>query len=125
MLRLLAPYLSFVCEEVWSWTNSGSVHRASWPVRDELIRVSGTDEQARQAVIHATVALNAIRKGKADHKASIGTPVQQVVFHASADAIACLTLIERDLKAASRTDVLILKEGAEPAVEITLKPAEA
>jgi valyl-tRNA synthetase len=125
MLRLLAPYLSFVCEEVWSWTNSGSVHRASWPVRDELIRVSGTDESARQAVIHATVALNAIRKGKVDQKASIGTPVRQVVFQTNAEAIACLKLIERDLKAASRTDALILKEGAEPAVEITLKPADA
>jgi valyl-tRNA synthetase len=125
MLRLLAPYLSFVCEEVWSWTNSGSVHRASWPTGDELIRVSGTDEQARQSVIHATVALNAIRKGKADQKASIGTPVQQVVFQAGADAIACLKLIERDLKAAARTDALVLKEGAEPAVEITLKPPSA
>jgi valyl-tRNA synthetase len=125
MLRLLAPYLSFVCEEVWSWTNSGSVHRASWPTGDELIRVSGTDEQARQSVIHATVALNAIRKGKADQKASIGTPVQQVVFQAGPDAIACLKLIERDLKAAARTDALILKEGAEPAVEITLKPPSA
>jgi valyl-tRNA synthetase len=125
MLRLLAPYLSFVCDEVWSWTNSGSVHRAKWPERDELIRVSGTDETARQALIHATEALNAIRKGKADQKVSIGTPVQQVVFQAGAEAIACLKLVERDLKAASRTDALILQVGAEPSVAITLKPPSA
>jgi valyl-tRNA synthetase len=123
LLRLLAPYLSFVCEEVWSWSREGSIHRAGWPTREELVNVSGSDESARRAVLHLTEALNAIRKGKADHKVSIGTPVQQVVYHATDDAIACLTLLERDLKAAARAEALILKAGTETAVEITLKPA--
>jgi valyl-tRNA synthetase len=122
LLRLLAPYLSFACEEVWSWTNAGSIHRSSWPTRDEIIRVSGTDQSARQAVIHITEALNAIRKGKVDQKVSIGTPVSEVVYSSTDEAIACLTLVERDLKAASRTDRLVLKAGPEPAVQITLKP---
>jgi valyl-tRNA synthetase len=123
LLRLLAPYLSFVTEEVWSWTNSGSIHQAHWPTRDELVKVSGSDESARRAVLHLTDALNAIRKGKADHKVSIGTPVQQVVYHAGDDAIACLTLLERDLKAAARTEALIFTPAADASVEITLKPA--
>ena len=123
LLRLLAPYLSFVCEEVWSWSQAGSIHRAGWPTREELVTVSGSDESARRAVLHLTEALNAIRKGKADQKVSIGTPVQQVVYQASDDAIACLTLLERDLKAAARADALVLKAGPEPSVEITLKPA--
>jgi len=123
LLRLLAPYLSFVCDEVWSWTNSGSIHRAAWPTREEIVTVSGTDESAKQAVFHVTEALNVIRKGKVDSKVSIGTPVQQIVYSSTDEAIACLKLVERDLKAASRTDALILKAGAEPSVEITLKPA--
>jgi valyl-tRNA synthetase len=122
LLRLLAPYLAFACEEVWSWTNAGSIHRAAWPTRGEIIRVSGTDQSAQQAVIHITDALNAIRKGKVDQKVSIGTPVSEVVYSSSDEAIACLTLVERDLKAASRTDSLVLKAGPEPAVQITLKP---
>jgi valyl-tRNA synthetase len=121
LLRLLAPYLAFACEEVWSWTNSGSIHRAAWPTRDEVIRVSGTDTSAQQAVAHVTEALNTIRKGKVDQKVSIGTPVQEVVYQAAEEAIACLKLVERDLKAASRTESLILKTG-EPGVQITLKP---
>jgi valyl-tRNA synthetase len=125
LLRLLAPYLAFACEEVWSWTHEGSVHRASWPVADEILGVSGTDAAARQAVGHVTEALNAIRKGKVDQKVSIGTPVQEIVYEAPAEAIACLTLVERDLKAAARAERLVLTAAAEPAVRIVLKPAEA
>jgi valyl-tRNA synthetase len=123
LLRLLAPYLAFVCDEVWSWTNTGSIHRAAWPTPAEIIEVSGTDEAAKQAVLHVTDALNAIRKGKVDAKVSIGTPVEQIVYASSDEAIGCLRLVERDLKAASRTETLILKAGAELSVEITLKPA--
>jgi valyl-tRNA synthetase len=124
LLRLLAPYLAFACEEAWSWSNNGSIHRAKWPTREELTTVSGSDQSASRAVMHVTEALNAIRKGKADQKVSIGTPVKQVVYQAADDAIACLKLVERDLKAASRSETLVLRAG-EPAVEITLKPAEA
>ena len=59
-------------------------------------------------MIHVTEALNAIRKGKTDQKVSVGTPVQQVVYQAADEAIACLKLVERDLKAASRSEALIL-----------------
>jgi valyl-tRNA synthetase len=124
LLRLLAPYLAFACEEVWSWSHSGSIHRAAWPTPDELIRLSGTDESASKAVMHVTEALNAIRKGKTDQKVSVGTPIQQVIYQGTDDAIACLRMVERDLKAASRSETLILRAG-EPSVEITLKSAEA
>ena len=125
LLRLLAPYLAFACDEVWSWTNAGSIHRAGWPTRAEIIRISGTDESAQKAVFHVTEALNVIRKGKVDQKISIGTPVREVVYQSTDEAIACLKLVERDLKAASRADALILRAAAEPGVQITLKPAEA
>jgi valyl-tRNA synthetase len=124
LLRLLAPYLSFVTEAVWSWSQTGSVHRAPWPTRAELIAISGSDEALQRSVVHLTEALNAIRKAKTDHKVSVGTPVQEVIYVVGEEAASSLALVERDLKAACRTDGLVLKAG-EPRVEITLKPAEA
>jgi valyl-tRNA synthetase len=125
LLRLLAPYLAFTCEEVWSWWQPGSVHRAAWPTRAEVVAVAGEDGDARAAMAHLTEALGIIRKAKTDSKVSVGTPILSVTYAATDQAIRCLTLVERDLKAAARTDTLVLKAGDAPAAQVTVKPAEA
>jgi valyl-tRNA synthetase len=124
LLRLLAPYLAFVSEEVWSWTQSGSIHRAAWPTRREIIEVSGEDTAAKDATTHLSAALSAIRKERTEQKVSVGTPVLGITFASSPPVIAALKLVERDLKAACRTEALVLETG-DADVEITLKPGDA
>ncbi len=127
MLRLLAPYLAFACEEVWSWWQPGSIHRASWPTRGEIVAISGEDEEAKRASVYLSVALGAIRKAKTEGQVSVGTPVSSVRFVESAAAVAALRLVERDLKAAARTDVLVLAESDDAGAfgaSMTPRPAE-
>jgi valyl-tRNA synthetase len=123
MLRLLAPYLAFTSEEVWSWWQAGSVHRAPWPTAAELSSMAGDDAGARDAHAALAAALGAIRKGKTDQKVSVGTEVEAITYAAADDEIRALRAIERDLKAAVRAGALSLTVG-EPSVAVTLKPAE-
>jgi valyl-tRNA synthetase len=123
MLRLLAPYLAFTSEEVWSWWQDGSVHRAAWPTAAELQPADGDHAAAQQSHTALAAALGAIRKGKTDAKVSVGTEVESIRYTAADEEIRALRAIARDLKAAVRTGTLSLEVG-EPSVAVTLKPAE-
>lgn len=114
-LRLLAPFLPFVTEEVWSWWREGSVHRAPWPRLDELAEHAG---DPRMIEVVGEV-LSAIRRAKSDAKVSIRAEVERVSVSASAGDLQYVRQAAGDLKAAGRTEVIDYTAG-ELAVEATL-----
>jgi valyl-tRNA synthetase len=80
LLRLFAPFLPFVTEEVWSWWQPGSVHRASWPTPAEVVESIGDEDgSAVEVFTVAREALGEVRREKALQKKSIKVPVN-VVF---------------------------------------------
>ena len=122
-LRLFAPFLPFVTEEVWSWWQSGSVHRALWPVADDVTRLaSGADGAVLQ---NAAVVLAAVRKSKSEAKTSMRTEVPTVTVTGPADQIAAVKAAAEDLKAAGRIDSLVLTTSDAGPLTVDVQLADA
>lgn len=121
LLRLFAPFLPFVTEEVWSWWQTGSVHRSAWPSADEL------PDAGDPALLDAiAAALIGIRGAKSQAKASMKTEVTRADFTGPERVIAGLRQVESDLRAVGRiVGELRWADSTEPlAVDIELAPAE-
>lgn len=122
--RLFAPFLPFVCEEVWSWWQEGSVHRASWPVAAELREAAGAaSEREDTALALAGEVLREVHKAKSQARVSMRTPVPRVLVRDSAGRLSALELARGDLAAAGAIEQLELLQDGEFAVEVQLAEA--
>ena len=119
--RLFAPVLPFVTEEVWSWWQEGSVHRAHWPTADDL-RATASDGDA--TVLDAVSAvLGEVRKAKSDAKVSMRTEVTRAEVHGTPTEVARLTGARGDLAASGRiTELELFSDAAELSVSVQLAP---
>ena len=115
LLRLFAPFLAYVTEEVWSWWQEGSVHRSPWPDASELRAAAGDSEPELLTV--AAWALTNVRKAKTERQLSMRAPVAKATISAPATQIALLRLVESDLREAGSIADLEWREADEPSVE--------
>ena len=92
--RLFAPFLVYVGEEVWSWWQEGSIHRAAWPTTAELADGDPLVFAAAAAV------MGAIRKVKSDAKVSMRAEIAQATVTDTEVHLAALQLARRDVLAA-------------------------
>jgi valyl-tRNA synthetase len=123
LLRLFAPHMPFVTEEVWSWWREGSVHRTSWPSSDELAAFAAVDLTVYPA---AASVLGELRKAKSEAKRSMRTEVTAAVVRAPAELRRALAPASSDVRDAGRVvGDLELADAPELAVDVTLAaPAE-
>jgi valyl-tRNA synthetase len=118
-LRLLAPFLPYVTEEVWSWWRPGSIHRSSWPVVTEL----GSAAAANPATVDAVAAvLRGARGAKSQAKVSMRARLSEVRVSGPQEQLDRVELARADLMAVGKIDELVLvpAEGTELSVDATL-----
>ena len=92
-LRLLAPFLCYVTEEVWSWWQEGSVHRTAWPTLAELGDLGGDASMLG----HVAATLTGIRGAKSQAKVSMRTPLGAVRVTGTSAAVAAVEAARVDL----------------------------
>ncbi len=115
LLRLFAPVLPFVTEEVWSWWQEGSVHRAAWPSPPDI----AVDADPLVLDVAAAV-LGEVRKAKTAAKASMRADVARVVVRDRPERLAALAAAEGDVKEAGRIAELQTEVSDTLSVEVTL-----
>ena len=96
VVQLLAPFIPFTAEEVWSWTHDTSVHTSTWPrpphqlAGDANVRLLAT----------ASEAIGAVRRAKTAQKMSMRTEIPTIEIGGPAHFTEAIQLFEGDLKAA-------------------------
>jgi valyl-tRNA synthetase len=120
MLRLFAPFLPFVTEEVWSWWREGSIHKAAWPTAEELTALladnSDATAQSDQAVYEfAQRIMFAVRKDRSEKKQPLKIPITKVTIREVRPMPSQFRAIEADLKSALRVKQFDLV-GGEPEI---------
>ncbi len=102
-LRLLAPFLPYVTEEVWSWRFAGegrdrSVHTAAWPTLEEIEMVPEPD--AHGTFDAAVEVLAKIRGTKTKAQKSLRWPVERLeVTGAESNRLALAPVLDDVLRA--------------------------
>ena len=128
LLRLFAPFLPYITEEVWSWAyqaKSKSIHLARYPDVSDFSQCGAGKPLLFDTAVSALTAING---QKTLDKVSIARPVVQVTLKARAATFALLEEVARDVWAATKTQKMIpemnetLEEGVIQVVTIEYGP---
>ena len=116
MLRLFAPFLPFVTEEVWSWWQEGSIHLAPWPTAGEIESLIADNAEAtrqsdQMAYDWATEVLFEVRKQRSEAKQPLKVPITKVTVKAARAHLDRMPVVEADLRSALRVQAFELSVG--------------
>jgi valyl-tRNA synthetase len=105
LLRMFAPFLPYVTEEIWSWAFAAergepSIHRSPWPSAADF-RDAAAPESV-ESLGTAIACLTAINKAKADGEVSMGREVEGLELAAAPESFDRLARVASDVFAAAR-----------------------
>jgi valyl-tRNA synthetase len=122
LLRLFAPVLPFATEEVWSWWQEGSVHRAPWPTATD-VRAELRGQGRPEVLTVAGEVLTQIRKAKSSAQVSMKTEVARLLVRDSSERLELVRLGLGDLVNAGVVTGEVVLEVGEPLVDVELDRA--
>jgi valyl-tRNA synthetase len=117
LLRLFAPILPYITEEVWSWafaaeTGQPSIHRAPWPGVQELAGIEApANAQSLQLAIDALATLH---KAKTDRGGSAGRSVDTLELLVDSGSVTQVRAVLADVLASARVREHRVVESATP-----------
>jgi valyl-tRNA synthetase len=120
ILKLFAPFLPYVTEEVWSWWQDGSIHRSPWPAAEALRSAAGECDPLVLTV--AAEVLTEVRRAKSEAKRSMRWEVELVVVTDTPDRLGAMDEAAADIRGAGVIGQLFMDKGDAFAVEVTLAP---
>ena len=115
LVRMLAPYLPFLNEDIWGWAYNAdagmqpSVHRSPWPTLDELAAIPAPKFAETYAA--SVAVIDAVRKSKAEANLSVKAPVETTQVTAKKVTLDALQPALDDIKRMLSIEALTVVEG--------------
>jgi valyl-tRNA synthetase len=121
LVRLLAPFVPYIAEEVWQWAYAGdsgmrhSVHTSPWPAAAELESIPEPETAGVWST--AVEIVDLLRKAKADANKSMAAPISTADIKVRAEAVPALESALDDIRRMLRVgQVNVVADDSENAV---------
>lgn len=132
LVRMLAPFIPYITDEVWHWAYSGdadmhdSVHRSPWPTLDEFASIPEPSNAKSWSA--ALEVVDAVRKYKAAEQVSVKAPIEEARIQHNEAFIESVTFVLGDLMemlSVNNFDLAVDASATELTLEATLKEQSA
>lgn len=125
LVRLFAPFVPYICEEIWQWHFAGdpgmhpSVHRSPWPAPEELAAVPAPEHAVTWPATLRIV--EQVRRAKADASLSMAAPVQQASVVCTPAWQSAIEAVSDDICRTMRIDAWSVISGTPAEGDIEVK----